>query len=50
MQTSVQFRLDQTLVIASQQNDVDGAYEIIIVKCSLPDAKQEPDVASEQSK
>ena len=50
VQTSVQFRLNQTLVIASQQNFADRPYEIVVVKCSLPYAKQDADVASEQSK
>lgn len=50
VKTSVQFRLDQTLVIASQQNFVDGPYEIIVVKCSLPYAKQNSDASPESSK
>ena len=50
VKTSVQFRLDQTLVIASQQNFVDGPYEIIVVKCSLPYAKQNSDASPELPK
>ena len=50
VQTSVQFRFDQTLVIASQQNFADRPYEIVVVKCSLPYAKQEPVNVTEQSK
>jgi beta-lactamase regulating signal transducer with metallopeptidase domain len=50
LQTSVQFRLDQTLVIASQQNDVDGPYEVVVVKCSQPYMKQDAVGTIEQPK
>ena len=40
----------QTLVIASQQNFADRPYEIVVVKCSLPYAKQDAVDTSERPK